>query len=201
MSRTRLKRGNHPNTLLQSISTWVQNSPELERNWEGESQKVVDACLPAYQFSILATHPPIHVVACQQGAALRCINQLLFLPPSPPPPISSLHVLPCYLPIYDSFVCCLSRLSEITDLAPHLSCACWANEAWRKHSSLHDLVVHQLLIDLFRLGLRLSIIACACVGVTSWHLTGDLLPVRCRDSELTRGTYFDLLVLSRVQDL
>ena len=197
MSRTRLKRGNHPNTLLQSISTWVQNSPELERDWEGESQKVVDACLPAYQFSILAIHPPIHVVACLQGAALHCINQLLFLLPSPPP-ISSLHVLPCYLPIYDSFVCCLSRLSEITDLAPHLSCLL-ADEAGRKNSSLHGLVVHQLLIVLFHLSLCLC--SLACIDVTSWHLTGDLLPVRCRDSELTSGTYFDLFVLRRVEDL
>ena len=153
MSRTRLKRGNHPNTLLQSISTWVQNSPELERNWEGESQKVVDACLPAYQFSILATHPPIHVVACQQGVALRCINQLLFLPPSPTPPISSLHVLPCYLPIYDSFVCCLSRLSEITDLAPHLSCAFWPTKLGG--STLHSMTWSSISCSS-------SACACAC---------------------------------------
>jgi len=146
-----------------------------------------------------------------QGARQTPYTLCRFLPIQ-----SSNFVLLCFLLIYDSFVCCLSRLSEIIVLAPHQR---WLKKlgGWfstftltpsarlpipkpghSQPSHSHHLLVF-LFLSLVILNLRHGHFGFSHL-TSNRNLTRDLLSVRCRDGQFTARTDLYFLVLSSVKD-
>lgn len=107
--------------------------------------------------------------------------------------LSILSFSAAYPLIYDSFVCCLSLSSEVTDLDPQPE----SIEAlsFSTFYSLHGvLIIH--------LGVTCEVLFLGSGSLASnWELTCDLITVGSCDSKLATGANFNLLIFSGVKNL